>query len=144
MKYFTSLSSVLVSCILIYLNYKYLMIKISCPLKRNLARIKETIWSYNGVILVVILVYHKTSFWYFGLFNDISDNMLFWKCPKLSRWIFLSVDPYACCQNSASHSYKINLFRAIFLILNYPELLNEVSVLLKTCKNVQTDWWIVY
>ena len=70
--------------------------------------------------------------------------MLFWKCPKLSRWIFLSVDPYACCQNSASHSYKINLFRAIFLILNYPELLNEVSVLLKTCKNVQTDWWNVY
>ena len=49
-----------------------------------------------------------------------------------------------CCQNSASHSYKINLFRAIFLILNYPELLNEVAVLLKTCKNVQTDWWIVY
>ena len=89
----------------------------------------------------VILVFHKTSFWYFGLFNDISDNMLFWKCPKLSRWIFLSVHPYACCQNSASHSYKIILFRAIFLILNYPELLNEVSVLLKTCKNVQTEWW---
>ena len=72
--------------------------------------------------------------WYFGLFNDISDNMLLWKCSKLSRWIFLSEKTYACCQNSASPNYKIILFRAIFSISNYLELFNEVSVILNMQK----------
>ena len=81
------------------------------------------------------------------LVNDLSsyllissrlwDNILFWKISKLSWWIFLSEKPYACCQNSASPSYKIILFRAIFLNPNYPELFNEVSVLLnmQKCSN---------